>query len=117
MRLQRAAVYEANKWFAPGLRGLARGERSIANWDEDVVTMAVEAARDCLVGQDAADVSTLLPASTSAPFAARQNAGTVTEALRLPDAGLTPTATRREESGRRECDERGTAERKGKRQK
>src|SRR3546814_6240479 len=24
MRLQRAAVYEANKWFAPGLRGLAR---------------------------------------------------------------------------------------------
>src|SRR3546814_13098392 len=73
MRLQRAAVYEANKWFAPGLRGLARGERAIANWDEDVVTMAVEAARDCLVGQDAADVSTLLLASTSAPFADRQN--------------------------------------------
>src|SRR3546814_13512989 len=60
MRLQRAAVYEANKWFAPGLRGLARGERAIANWDEDVVTMAVEAARDCLVGPDAAGVSTPL---------------------------------------------------------
>src|SRR3546814_5335185 len=86
MRLQRAAVYEANKWFAPGLRGLARGERAIANWDEDVVTMAVEAARDCLVGQDAADVSTLLLASTSAPFADRQNAGIVKEALTLPDA-------------------------------
>src|SRR3546814_384399 len=89
MRLQRAAVYEANKWFAPGLRGLARGERAIANWDEDVVTMAVEAARDCLVGQDAADVSTLLLASTSAPFADRQNAGIVKEALTLPDAVLT----------------------------
>src|SRR3546814_17163567 len=85
MRLQRAAVYEANKWFAPGLRGLARGERAIANWDEDVVTMAVEAARDCLVGQDAADVSTLLLASTSAPFADRQNAGIVKEALTLTD--------------------------------
>src|SRR3546814_13529935 len=51
--------------------------------------MAVEAARDCLVGQDAADVSTLLLASTSAPFADRQNAGIVKEALTLPDAVLT----------------------------
>src|SRR3546814_947899 len=59
MRLQRAAVYEANKWFAPGLRGLARGERAIANWDEDVVTMAVEAARDCLVGRSEEHTSEL----------------------------------------------------------
>src|SRR3546814_20374020 len=62
MRLQRAAVYEANKWFALGLRGPARGERAIANWDEAVVTMAVEAARDCLGGPDEADVSTHLQA-------------------------------------------------------
>src|SRR3546814_19049409 len=51
--------------------------------------MAVEAARDCLVGQDAADVSTPLLASTSAPFADRQNPGIVKEALTLPDAVLT----------------------------
>ena len=46
LRLNRQAVYDANKWFAPGLRGLAKGERSMANWDEDSITMAVEAARD-----------------------------------------------------------------------
>ena len=43
---------EANAWFNPGLKGLAKGERTICNWDEDSVTMAVEAARDCLTGQD-----------------------------------------------------------------
>ena len=46
LRLNRQAVYDANKWFAGGLRGLAKGERSMANWDEDSITMAVEAARD-----------------------------------------------------------------------
>ena len=49
-RLQRKSIAAANSWFAPGLRGLARGERAMANWDEDTVTMAVEAARDCLAG-------------------------------------------------------------------
>ena len=39
LRLNRQAVYDANKWFAAGLRGLAKGERSMANWDEDSITM------------------------------------------------------------------------------
>ena len=53
LRLQRAAVVEANKWANPGIAALAKGERSMANWDEDSVTLAVEAARDCLAGADA----------------------------------------------------------------
>src|SRR3546814_18529424 len=61
----------------------------MADGGKVVVTMAVEARRDFLVGQEAADVSTLLLASTSAPFADRQNAGIVKEALTLPDAVLT----------------------------
>ena len=52
-RLQRKAVAEANKWFAPGLMGAAKGERSMANYDEDSVTLAVEAGRDCLPASDA----------------------------------------------------------------
>ena len=52
LRLSRKAVAEANAWFNPGLKGLAKGERTMCNWDEDTVTMAVEAARDCLTGQD-----------------------------------------------------------------
>ena len=32
LRLQRKAIGAANAWFAPGLRGLAKGERAMANW-------------------------------------------------------------------------------------
>ena len=42
-RLQREVIAATNAWFNPGLKGLGKGERSIANWDEDAVTMAVEA--------------------------------------------------------------------------
>ncbi len=48
LRLQRKAIAAANAWFNPSLAGQAKGERSMANWDEDAVTMAVEAARDAL---------------------------------------------------------------------
>lgn len=84
-RLQRAAIYDANKWFAPGLRGLARGERTVANWDEDAITMAVEAARDALIGIDRAGLGAVSLASTTLPFADRLNAGIVKEALGLAD--------------------------------
>ena len=85
LRLQRAAMTGATAWFAPALASLARGERAMANWDEDALTMAVEAARDALVDRDRASVGSLYLASTSLPFADRQNAGIVKEALALPD--------------------------------
>lgn len=85
LRLQRAAVVAAHAWYAPGLKAHAKGERAMANWDEDAVTMSVEAARDCLTGLDRAGVATILLASTTAPFADRQNAGIVKEALALSD--------------------------------
>jgi 3-hydroxy-3-methylglutaryl CoA synthase len=85
LRLQRSVIYEANRWFAPGLRGLARGERAMANWDEDVITMAVEAARDCLAANAQEPIATAMLASTSFPFTDRQNAGIVKEALNLRD--------------------------------
>jgi hydroxymethylglutaryl-CoA synthase len=86
LRLQRQAVAEAHAWFAPGLRSLGRGERAMANWDEDPITMAVEAARDGLNGLDRDRVSRVVLASTSHPFVDRQNAGVVKEALNLGDA-------------------------------
>jgi 3-hydroxy-3-methylglutaryl CoA synthase len=86
-RLQRKAVAEANKWFAPSLMGAAKGERSMANYDEDTVTLAVEAGRDCLPASDAikdrAFVDAIYFASTTMPFADRQNAGIVSAALQL----------------------------------
>jgi 3-hydroxy-3-methylglutaryl CoA synthase len=92
-RLQRAAIHAANKWFAPGLGGLAKGERAIANWDEDAITMAVEAARDCLTGFDRALVQGVTLASTTLPFADRLNAGVVKEALNLADETAASDAT------------------------
>lgn len=92
-RLQRTAIHAANRWFAPGLGGLANGERAIANWDEDAITMAVEAARDCLTGIDRGTVQGVALASTTLPFADRLNAGIVKEALTLPDAVRATDAT------------------------
>ena len=85
-RLDRAAIHAANGWFAGGLRGLAKGEKATANWDEDVITMAVEAARDALDGTDRTAIGAITLASTTLPFADRQNAGVVKEALDLGDA-------------------------------
>ena len=48
LRLVRRAAAEANAWYAPqAVRG-AKGTRAFTNWDEDSITMAVAAARDCL---------------------------------------------------------------------
>jgi 3-hydroxy-3-methylglutaryl CoA synthase len=92
-RLQRSAVYAANAWFAPGLRGAAKGERAIAGWDEDAVTMAVEAARDLFADRERSGVESLTLASTTLPMADRSNSGVVKEALTLADKVGTLDAT------------------------
>ena len=46
LRLDRKAIFGAVGWAAPNLRALASGERTVANWDEDSITMAVEAGLD-----------------------------------------------------------------------
>ena len=99
LRLQRAVVAQAHQWFAPGLKGLARGERAMANWDEDAITLAVEAARDALPEAARGAVGTVVLASTSAPFADRQNAGIVKEALNLRDDVLTLDAAGSQKCG------------------
>jgi 3-hydroxy-3-methylglutaryl CoA synthase len=84
LRLSRKAVTEANAWVAPNLKAKGKGERSMANWDEDALTMAVEAARDALgPADDRSHIDALYFASTTAPFADRLNAGIVSAALTL----------------------------------
>ena len=75
LRLERMAIVQAMGWFAPAIMMVADGERSMCNWDEDAVTMAVAAARDCLTGMDKQQVQGLFLASTTLPFDDRQNAG------------------------------------------
>jgi 3-hydroxy-3-methylglutaryl CoA synthase len=59
------------------------GERSIANNDEDTVTMAVEAVLDCLAGTDRDSIDGLYFASTTAPFREKQCATLVAAAADL----------------------------------
>src|SRR5882762_8779004 len=59
-----------------------KGERSVASFDEDSVSMAVEAARDALRG--APPIQALYFATTTPPYADKLNAALVGAAARLP---------------------------------
>ncbi len=83
LRLDRRVVAEAHGWFNGALKSLAKGERAMANWDEDPITMAVEAARDALGDDDRGAIQRLRFVSTTAPFLDRLNAAVVSEALSL----------------------------------
>ena len=86
LRLNRMSIVEQVGWFAPAIVMVAQGERSFCNWDEDSLTMAVAAARDCLTGRDKSVLDAALLASTTLPFADRQNAGILRAALNLGQA-------------------------------
>jgi 3-hydroxy-3-methylglutaryl CoA synthase len=62
--------------------GAGRGERAAASYDEDSVSMAVEAAREGLRGR--LEVDALLFATSSPPYAEKLNAATLQAALGLP---------------------------------
>ena len=85
-RLERTAIAAATRWAKGARGGKASGQRSYCNWDEDSVTMAVEAARDCLAGRGRGSVGSLTLACTTLPFADRSNAGIVATALDLAES-------------------------------
>ncbi len=60
------------------------GERAVANFDEDAVTMGVAAATDCLRGIDRGTIGGVLFASTSHPYKEKQGASVIAKALDLP---------------------------------
>ncbi|WP_137388529.1 hydroxymethylglutaryl-CoA synthase family protein [Rhodoligotrophos defluvii] len=86
LRLSRQAVVQANLWYAPQF-ARRKGHRAMANWDEDSITMAVAAARDCLGPDDEKRraIRSVHLASDTLPFAERLNAGVVCEALTLDE--------------------------------
>jgi len=67
-----------------GGRG-GRGEIAVANYDEDSITMAVEAAIDCLNGMDLAIPDGLYFASTTPPYDEKLSASIVAAATDLRD--------------------------------
>ena len=88
LRLNRMAVFQNMGWFAPAVIMVAQGERSFCNWDEDTMTMAVEASRDCLKGVDKSTIDACYLCSTTLPFADRSCAGLLKTAINLKDEGI-----------------------------
>jgi 3-hydroxy-3-methylglutaryl CoA synthase len=84
LRIDRALIAEAHKWMAPSLKGQAKGSRAFTSWDEDAITMAVEAARDALTGADVNGLQAIYLASTTLPYADLQNAAIVAGAIMAP---------------------------------
>jgi 3-hydroxy-3-methylglutaryl CoA synthase len=83
LRMDRSAIAAAHAWMAPSLKSLAKGRRAYCNWDEDVVTMGVEAARNCLGKRERTSVDNLKLVSTTAPSADLQSSAIAAVALRL----------------------------------
>jgi 3-hydroxy-3-methylglutaryl CoA synthase len=82
-RLARDTI--ANSWE----RGSLKGERSVANNDEDSITMAVEAGSDCLQEFDRNMVDGLFFATSNAPYKEKLNAGLISTVLDLPNEIIT----------------------------
>jgi len=78
-RLTRAMLREA--WGS----GSPRGERALANHDEDTVTMAVEAVDNCLAGAGTDNLDALYFASASAPYVEKSAAAAVAAAIDARD--------------------------------
>jgi hydroxymethylglutaryl-CoA synthase len=75
-RMQRKLI--GNTWGNQG----GGGEKAVANWDEDSLTMAVEACLDCLRGRPR-DADGILFASTTAPYREKQSASIMRKVLDL----------------------------------
>jgi len=72
-RLSRSELYRA--WSGQGMLGIeVPGEKAVAGYDEDGITMAVEAVLDCMRGTDPRKVDGLFFASTTHPYAEKQSA-------------------------------------------
>src|SRR4030042_478267 len=81
-RLSRAELFRA--WAGIGMLGMSvPGEKAVASYDEDSVTMAVEAVIDCMRGIDPKKVDGLFFASTTCPYSEKQSSAIVSAAVDL----------------------------------
>jgi hydroxymethylglutaryl-CoA synthase len=90
-RMDRAAASKALRFS--GLGGRSSGHRAVAGWDEDALTLAVEAARTI-----AKEPQAVIFASTSASFIERSQATLLVDAL-----ALDPSVRTSDVAGSRRC--------------
>jgi len=80
-RIDRKIIYKAMGWLNPAT--YLKGEKAVANFDEDSVTMAVAAGMDCLNGLDRNSIDATYFASTALPYKERQSAQIISTAFDL----------------------------------
>ncbi len=90
-RINRMTIYGALGWLNPA--SLLPGEKAVANYDEDSLTMAVASAMDCMNGLEREKIDGLFFATTTTPYKERQNAGIIATALDLSSAVRTSDFT------------------------
>jgi 3-hydroxy-3-methylglutaryl CoA synthase len=78
-RLSRAEIH--NTWKTMPFP--MKGERTVASFDEDSLTMAVAASIDCLAGLDRKDIDLLFSCSTTFPYREKLSSATIAMALDL----------------------------------
>ncbi len=76
-RLDRSEI--AREWGTAS----AGGKRAVANWDEDSLSLAVEAACDCVNGLERETIGGLFFASTSSPFIEKHASTLISTAVDL----------------------------------
>ncbi|MDY7032666.1 MAG: OB-fold domain-containing protein [Thermodesulfobacteriota bacterium] len=80
-RINRGVVYQAMGWLNPAT--FMGGEKAVAHYDEDSVTMSVAASIDCLTGMDRKKIDGAYFATTTSPYKERQCAEIIATALDL----------------------------------
>lgn len=82
-RMPRMTLFMNMGWFNPVTMAVAKGEKAIANVDQDAITLAVDAAVGALGSEEGKDLDAIYFASTTLPYAERLNAGVIAAGLDL----------------------------------
>ena len=80
-RIDRKIIYKAMGWLNPAT--FMKGEKAVANYDEDSITMSVAAGLDCLSDINPDTIDTMFFATTTNSYKERQGAQIIATAFDL----------------------------------
>jgi len=84
-RLNRKLIFKSVGWLDPSIAAHMRGEKAVANFDEDSITLAAAACSKAMEPFERSKIEGLFFSSTSLPYKERLNAAIISAALGLSD--------------------------------
>ncbi len=82
-RISKKSIFNAWGWFDSSKIGSAKGELAFANYDEDSITMGVNAALNCFGRINSKSIDRLYFATATSPYTEPKNTSIMSEALDL----------------------------------